>query len=169
MDVQNIGWAGQPEDIACVGPDGNFKLRAGAIVHDRDRILLCAVDDLDGWFLPGGKVAYGETAAAAAVRELREEMQLELTAGELRLVTEDMLTLNGTLHQEVCFYYEFAWPDGLSPDAAQDAVELAHSFRWVRRADLGGVDLLPPHLRAYLTEDPPGLRHLAFDRRGSDV
>ncbi|WP_165554061.1 hypothetical protein [Kribbella capetownensis] len=37
------------------GPDGNFKLRAGAIVRDRDWIMLCAVEDLDGWFVPGGK------------------------------------------------------------------------------------------------------------------
>lgn len=166
---QEVGWAGQPEDIACVGPAGNFKLRSGAIVRDRDRVLLCAVDDLDGWFVPGGKVAFGETAAAAAVRELREEMQLELTVGELRLVTEDMLTLNGTLHQEVCFYYEFAWPDGLSPDAAQDTVELAHSFRWVRRADLGGVDLLPPQIRGCLMDDSTELRHLAIDRRSSNA
>lgn len=167
MDERNIAWVGPDgnKNIAWTGPDGNFKLRGGAIIRDRDRILLCTTDGLDGWYLPGGKVEFGETAAAAVVRELREEMRLELTAGELLLVTEDMLTLDGALHQEVCFYYAIAWPDGLDPDLPQQNAAFQHSFRWVRLADLADVSLLPPQLGPYLTSDPAGLRHLVFDRR----
>jgi ADP-ribose pyrophosphatase YjhB (NUDIX family) len=171
VDEHNIAWTGPDgnQNIAWTGPDGNFKLRGAAIVRDRDRILLCTTDGLDGWYLPGGKVEFGETAAAAVVRELREEMQLELTAGELLLVTEDMLTLDGTLHQEVCFYYAVAWPDGLSPELVQENAAHQHHFRWARLADLAGVNLLPPQLGQCLMEDTTGLRHLVFDRRSSDA
>ena len=167
MDEQDIAWTGPDcdQNIAWTGPASNFKLRGGAIVRDGDRILLCTTDGLDGWYLPGGKVEFGETAAAAVVRELREEMQLELTAGELLLVTEDMLTLNGTLYQEVCFYYAFAWPDGLSPDLPQKNAAFEHTFRWVHLADLADVHLLPPEIGPYLTENTTALRHLTFDRR----
>ena len=159
------GWAGSVVDVAWTGPGGSFKLRAGAIVRDGDRILLCTTDGVDGWYLPGGKVEFGETAAVAVVRELREELQLELTIGDLRLVTEDLVTFNGTLYQEVCFYYAVPWPAGLAPDLALQNAADEHHFRWVRPADLADVQLLPPQLGPYLLENPTGLRHLAIDRR----
>ncbi|AEV84201.1 NUDIX hydrolase [Actinoplanes sp. SE50] len=44
------------------------------VVDDRDRILLVRhAGDADGWAVPGGAVDIGESPAAAAVREIREE------------------------------------------------------------------------------------------------
>jgi len=156
------GWAGSAADVAWTAPAGSFKLRAGAIVRDGDRILLCTTDGVDGWYLPGGKVEFGETAAAAVVRELHEELQLELIIGDLRLVTEDLVTFNGTLYQEVCFYYAVAWP--AQCHALQNAAD-EHTFRWIHLTDLPGSQLLPPQLGPYLLANPTGLRHLAIDRR----
>ena len=58
---------------------------AGAVVHDAaGRLLLVRRGRAPGrglWSLPGGRCEPGETAAATAVREVREETGLAVTAG----------------------------------------------------------------------------------------
>jgi 8-oxo-dGTP diphosphatase len=60
---------------------------AGAVVHDAaGRLLLVRRGREPGrglWSLPGGRCEPGETAAEAAVREVREETGLTVAAGRL--------------------------------------------------------------------------------------
>jgi len=67
---------------------------AGALVRD-GRLLVAQRDrppELAGrWELPGGKVAPGESDAAALVRELREELGVDVAVGE-RLGVDVALT-----------------------------------------------------------------------------
>jgi ADP-ribose pyrophosphatase YjhB (NUDIX family) len=55
-----------------------------ALVTDGRRVLLVRHSYIDGWHLPGGGVARGETLAEAALRELKEETGIE-AAGPVRL------------------------------------------------------------------------------------
>ena len=52
-------------DISWSGLSGTFNLRAAAVICRGDDILLCTVDGLEYWFLPGGRVRFGEPGAAA--------------------------------------------------------------------------------------------------------
>jgi ADP-ribose pyrophosphatase YjhB (NUDIX family) len=65
-------------DISFSGPAGTFNLRVAAVIFRGDQVLLCAVDGLDYWFLPGGRVRFGEPSDVALVRELAEELGHEL-------------------------------------------------------------------------------------------
>ena len=49
-----------------------------AIFDDMRRVLLCHRRDLDAWNLPGGRVEEGESPWDAAVRDVREEVGLEV-------------------------------------------------------------------------------------------
>jgi 8-oxo-dGTP pyrophosphatase MutT (NUDIX family) len=151
-------------DIAWTSTTGSFKYRAAAAVRNGDRLLVCAVEHIDGWFLPGGKVHFGEASAAALARELREELNITCTiVAEPLLITEGIRDDGGGTHQEVCFYYAVLWPDDVSPDTVDDLD--GHRFRWVSLADLAEVNFLPPEIIKILVDEGSELRHLAFDRR----
>lgn len=107
---------------------------AGALVEN-GRLLLARrafPPELAGlWELPGGKVDPGETPEDALVRELREELGIEVTVGEPVGVD---VALSASLTLRAYAVTRFSGT----------ATALEHeALRWVDAADLHGVDLVP--------------------------
>lgn len=62
-----------------------IKVAAAIIVHE-DKIFATQRgygEFQGGWEFPGGKIEEGETAEAALIREIREELNTEIEVGEL--------------------------------------------------------------------------------------
>lgn len=57
---------------------------AGLLVINQDKILLAYSKNKQAWYLPGGKIDPGETPVQSLVREIEEELQVVLSASELR-------------------------------------------------------------------------------------
>ena len=61
-----------------------FTIGAFAIILDiQQRVLLCHRKDMDRWNLPGGGVMDGETPWQAVIREVREEVGLQVSINPL--------------------------------------------------------------------------------------
>ena len=92
------------------------------------------------WEFPGGKIERGETAAAAAVRELDEELGVQATtARPLRVYTHDFPSARIRLHP----FLIDQWRGSPSSREGQ-------RFAWVDPADpSGGGPLLASHARLY--------------------
>ncbi len=112
-------------------------LGASAAVFREGAVLLVKRGKPPGqglWSLPGGKVEFGETLAAAALRELGEETnvaaELKGCAGFYEIIAPEM-------------HFVIACHAGLGgrgePVAASDAVEA----RFVPLSDIGGLPLAP--------------------------
>ena len=114
---------------------------AFVFLRSGDRLLVSEmVDEVEGTFHrpPGGGIEFREDSRDAAVRELREEFDLELPREHLTLlgVIENSFEFRGAPHHEICFVYE-ARVDGAVldrldgaavPDLAPSDVEVAKVF-----------------------------------------
>jgi ADP-ribose pyrophosphatase YjhB (NUDIX family) len=148
-------------DISFSGPAGSFNLRVAGVIFRGDQVLLCTVESLDYWFLPGGRVRFGEPSDVALVRELTEELGHELAPGPLVLVVENVFRKR-SLEHEIGLYYRLSWPAALAPDDLDGGIESGHQFRWVPVRELGSVDFRPAGLIPVLPELTGTPRHVVL-------
>ncbi|MBD8388690.1 NUDIX domain-containing protein [Dysgonomonas sp. BGC7] len=53
-------------------------LTAGLVVTKNNQLLLAYSNNKNAWYLPGGKVDKGETSKDALIREIQEELNIDL-------------------------------------------------------------------------------------------
>lgn len=113
---------------------------AAAVICDRlthpTRVLATARgygDQKGRWEFPGGKIEPGETARAALLREIREELEVTVSVGELiHTVEYDYPAFHLSMD---CFLCEIA--DG------SIVLKEAEDAKWLTRDTLYSVDWLP--------------------------
>ena len=93
-------------------------------------------DFAGGWEFPGGKMETGEMPQDALVREIKEELDAEITVGELfETVEYDYPTFHLTMH---CFFCKLV---------SDHVVLLEHeAAKWLSPEELDSVDWLPADL-----------------------
>lgn len=77
-----------------------FEVCARAIIKDKGRILVCWHKEKKYHFFPGGHVEFGESAKAALVRELKEELDIKVKKISLFGVFENMYIEKNDIHPE---------------------------------------------------------------------
>nr|WP_260986873.1 NUDIX domain-containing protein [Paenibacillus terrae] len=89
----------------------NFRV-AGIAVH-RDRILLHTTLQDDFWNLPGGRVEFQESTDQALIREIREELGIDIQIDKLLYVNEDFFEYDRMKYHEIGFSLHFLFPKAM--------------------------------------------------------
>ena len=109
---------------------------AAAVIREKDKIFATArgYGELKGgWEFPGGKIEAGETPQEALKREIMEELETEISVGELIDTIEyDYPTFHLSMD---CFWCEII--------SGQLVLKEAEAARWLEKADLDSVEWLP--------------------------
>jgi ADP-ribose pyrophosphatase YjhB (NUDIX family) len=142
----------------------HIELIARGVLWDGHRVLVCRNRKHGHCFLPGGHVEFGERAADALEREMREEIGVDLVAGDFIGATEgwfEQIDKHGksTRHHELNLVFELAWPAGAQPNPSAIASREAKiAFDWCDIDDLTGdeprVRLLPASAAELLGSSP---------------
>jgi len=107
-----------------------------AVIRDGNRIFATQRgygEYKDGWEFPGGKIEPGETQREALKREIREELDTEITVGELLTTVEyDDPKFHLIMH---CFWCEIL--------EGTPVLKEHEAARWLEVENLDGVAWLP--------------------------
>ena len=137
-----------------------IRLLALCVFREGDRILVSHVVDRRGgalYYRPlGGGVEFGETAAAAVRREMREELGAEITDVALLGVLENLFVYEGEPRHEIVFVYDARLADAAL--YARDALPVTEEgdgwsdARWIALAEFaaGRERLVPAGLLGLL-------------------
>lgn len=129
----------------------NFRV-AGAAIRD-GHLLVCREDDDDYCMLPGGRVEMGEASDIALVREMAEELVMDVAVGPLLFTSESFYGRAGDRFHEMGFIYAIELPANVRPGGTQPFLvreDEGHllQFSWLplEGGALSEARLLPPWL-----------------------
>ena len=109
---------------------------SAAVIRDRDRVLATrrGYGDCKGcWEFPGGKREEGETGEEAVIREIREELDADISVDGFLCTIEHQY--DGFLLVMDCYLSHIA---GGAPSLIEH-----EAMRWLSAAELDSVDWLP--------------------------
>lgn len=124
------------------------------IVDEQERVVLTrrgVAPFLGQWVMPGGKIGLGEPMHSALRREVREEVGIDVSVGDLVDVFEHVVPGPDNDHHVILYYRCRPSRPELTPNPAE-----VTEARWVPRGELGRYDM-PEGTRHVLTNLFPEL------------
>lgn len=150
-------------DISFVTDEGRFNYRVSAVILDGERILAMHDERSPYFYLPGGRVRMGERAEDAVLREVREELGIEVRIVRplwlsQSFFNEDVVRVD---YHELCLYFlvDASATDLLTRGDRFRGPELrhVHDFEWLPFERLKDEYFYPLFLKTEIYRLPEGL------------
>lgn len=150
----------------------HFKYRVSAVLLKDGKVLVHRAEIDDFWALPGGHVEMMESSKETLIREMKEELALDVEIKRLLWIAENFFEDRGYRFHEVCLYYLIDVPcdtDILEEDeifyGEEDPYEhlgekIKLIFKWYPVDELEELELYPVFLREKLSSLPEVTEHI---------
>lgn len=157
--------------ISYVENEKKFNFRVGGIITNEDekKVLLHRLENFNFWLLPGGRVEILEGTETAIIREIKEELGIDVKSEKLMAITESFFEIKNITYHEVAFNYKLKLPKDSKILKIND--EFAgiegekYRYKWFDRDLLKQLSIKPSYLVPVLQDMPKELVHIIKDER----
>jgi ADP-ribose pyrophosphatase YjhB (NUDIX family) len=135
-----------------VEANNKFNYRVAGIAFYNNKILLHTTSEHDYWVLPGGRVEFNEASSQGIIRELKEELAVDVQVKRLSYVHELVIKKVDRNFHELCFYYLISIPQDhriLKLDSQFNGFEDDGKlmFKWFSFNELDAIELHPEFIK----------------------
>lgn len=148
-------------DLSIIIDGVKFNFRVGLLVKMKKQVLVECNQDYDFVVLPGRRVKTLESSEDALIREINEEMKIDLTNYNLEFIgaDENFFELDNIKYHELYFIYKIEIDENNEDfkDGMINYDSKVNYYKWVDILDLKEVNLLPKSLINII--DSNGIHH----------
>lgn len=135
-----------PKDINFTVENDRFNFRVAAYITHKDEMVVQKSSSVDFHNLSGGRVKMGENTYQAIHRELKEELNLDITSPKLVMIAENNFMWEDKNVNELLFIYHVELteeqynnvPSGMKiPDTEDETIF------WVKKEKINNLTCLP--------------------------
>lgn len=85
--------------------NGTFTFRVAGILFHKNKVLIHRLISDNFYAFPGGRVEMFESTENTIIREMNEELGINVRVNRLLWICEHFFTHNDSKYHEICFYY----------------------------------------------------------------
>lgn len=152
-------------DLSIMVGEVKFNYRAGLLIKRGNKILVEVNPDIDFVTIPGGRIKTLENSQEGLLREIQEEMNIDLSKDDLKVkaLIENFFHMDGKDFHELFVLYKIKVKeeDARFQDDMINHDSKASYYRWVDQDKLGDENLLPEPVR-YI-EDNDQFEHIVVN------
>lgn len=151
-------------DITFRTPEGRFNYRVCAVILHEEKLLVMKDERSPYFYLPGGRVRLHETAEAAVLREIREELEIDAQIVRPLWLNQGFFTedVSQEKFHELCLYFliDVSKTDLFSKGTSFVLYENGtkrHQFFWMPISELKSSYLYPQFIKTRIFDLPEHL------------
>ena len=138
-------------DLTLKTKAGYFNYRVAAVIVNDGKILAQRDTKANWYYLPGGRVTFGETSEEALLREIKEELKIDITDYRPLWLNEGFFDECGKNFHEIGMYY-YVNISNTSFNHFEYEFELAeekriNTYAWLDINNLDNISLYPKFIK----------------------
>lgn len=154
-------------DLTLRTEQGLFNHRVAAVIVHNHMLLAQKNVQTNEYYLPGGRIHYGESSAEAIVREMREELGITVTDYRTLWINECFFTDSGTRFHEVGMYYLVRLENTdfkhYEPIFELQEDKRINTYEWLDMDCLEHTALYPLFVKTEIKNPNKALKHIITD------